>query len=166
MKHSTKQLTFCALGIALVCISTRIFQFPIPLGYAHLGNCMILLFAVYFDPWVGAISAGVGSALADLLSFPAWTVPTLIIKTLMGYAVSKIAGKEHKGIRSSRTFLGVLAGIVIMVLGYFVAGSIIYGSVVTGAAQIPGLTIEGIVGIVLFYVIAGALEATGVLKKL
>jgi uncharacterized membrane protein len=69
-RQNVQRLTVAALGTALVCICTRVFQFPIPLGYAHLGNCMILLFAVYFDPWVGAFSAGVGSALADLLSYP------------------------------------------------------------------------------------------------
>lgn len=168
MKTNVRQLTFTALGIALVCISTRIFQFPIPLGYAHLGNCMILLFAVYFDPWVGACAGGLGSALADLLSFPEWAFPTLIIKSIMGYAAAKIAkGKgETASIRSIRTFLAVLAAIFIMVAGYFIAGSILYGSIITGAAQIPGLVAEGIVGIILFYVIGAALEAAGVIKRL
>ena len=35
----------------------------------------------------------------------------------------------------------------------------------TGATQIPGLTAEGVVGIILFYVIAAALEAAGLTKK-
>ena len=166
-KNQIMQLTMAALGAALVCICTRIFQFPIPLGYAHLGNCMILLFAVYFDPWVGAAAGGLGSALADLLSFPEWALPTLIIKSLMGLAAALIAKKrgENATVRSVRTFLAVLAAILIMVVGYFAAGSVLYGSVVTGATQIPGLAAEGVVGIVLFYVIAAALEGTGVLKS-
>jgi uncharacterized membrane protein len=65
-----------------------------------------------------------------------------------------------------RTFIAVIVGIVIMVLGYFIGGSILYGSVITGATQIPGLATEGVVGILLFYVIGGALEAAGVTKKL
>ena len=52
-----------------------------------------------------------------------------------------------------------------MIVGYFIGGSILYGSVITGATQIPGLTAEGIVGIILFYVIAAALEAAGVTQK-
>lgn len=164
---SLERITAAALGTALVCVCTRVFQFPIPLGYAHLGNCMILLFAVYFDPWVGACAGGLGSALADLLSFPEWALPTLIIKSLMGLAASLIAKKrgQQATVRSLRTFLAVLAAILIMVAGYFVAGSILYGSVLTGATQIPGLVIEGVVGIVLFYVIAAALERAGVMKK-
>lgn len=165
--QNVRRLTIAALGTALVCICTRVFQFPIPLGYAHLGNCMILLFAVYFDPWIGAFAGGVGSALADLLSYPEWALPTLIIKCLMGLAAAVIAKKRGNmaRLKSVRTFLAVLAAIVIMVVGYFVAGSILYGSIVTGATQIPGLTVEGIVGIILFYVIAAALEAAGVMKK-
>lgn len=164
---SLERITAAALGTALVCVCTRVFQFPIPLGYAHLGNCMILLFAVYFAPWVGACAGGLGSALADLLSFPEWALPTLIIKSLMGLAASLIAKKrgQQATVRSLRTFLAVLAAILIMVAGYFVAGSILYGSVLTGATQIPGLVIEGVVGIVLFYVIAAALERAGVMKK-
>ena len=168
MNQSVRRLTIAALGTALVCISTRIFQFPIPLGYAHLGNCMILLFAVYFDPWIGALAAGVGSALADLLSFPVWAFPTLIIKCLMGYAAAKLAKKrdETATVKSLRTLLAVGVAILIMILGYTVAGAIMYGSVVTGISQIPGLTIEGIVGIVLFYVLGAALEKTGVIGRM
>ena len=166
--QNVRRLTIAALGVALVCICTRVFQFPIPLGYAHLGNCMILLFAVYFDPFIGACAGGLGSALADLLSYPEWALSTLIIKSLMGLAAAVVAKKkgEMATFKSVRAFLAVLAAIVIMVVGYFIAGSILYGSIATGATQIPGLVTEGIVGIILFYVIAAALEASGVMKKL
>lgn len=168
MKTSVRRLTTAALGAALVCIATSLFKFPIPLGYAHLGNCMILLFGVYFDPWTGAFAGGVGSALSDLLGYPEWFLPTLIIKTIMGLSIALIAKRKGQPphLKALRTLLAVAVGIVIMILGYFIAGSILYGSIVVGAAQIPGLTLEGVVGIVLFYVIAGALEATGLAKKM
>lgn len=163
MKSNIHRLTLAAMGAALVCISTSVLQFQIPLGYAHLGNCMILLFGVYCDPWVGAFAGGIGSMLSDLLGYPQWAIPTLIIKSLMGLLVSLIAKKRNTpaSLRSLRTLLGVLVGIFTMVLGYFLGGSLLYGSFVTGAAQIPGLAVEGIVGIVLFYLLALALEATG-----
>jgi uncharacterized membrane protein len=168
MKQNVRRLTTAALGAALVCIATSLLKFPIPLGYAHLGNCMILLFGVFFDPWIGACAGGIGSALSDLLGYPEWVLPTLIIKTLMGLAVALISKKpgQQAKLRSMRTFIAVIVGIVIMVLGYFIGGSILYGSIITGATQIPGLATEGVVGILLFYVIGGALEAAGVTKKL
>lgn len=154
-----RTITLAALGAALVGVATSVLRFPIPLGYAHLGNCVILLFGVYSDPWVGAFAGGIGSALSDLLGYPEWTLPTLIIKTLMGLSVSHLAKGQEGCLRAPRTLMAVVVGIVIMVVGYFLGGSILYGSFITGAAQIPGLVMEGVVGIILFYVIATALEA-------
>lgn len=165
MKQNMHCLTLAALGAAVVCVSTCVLRFPIPLGYAHLGNGMILLFSVYGGPRVGAIAGGIGSMLADLLGFPQWALPTLVIKTLMGFAVSVISGTPTRArVRRGRTFFAVLTGIVIMVAGYFLFGAILYGSFITGAAQIPGLAAEGFVGMVLFYVLGGALEATHLTK--
>lgn len=79
--------------------------------------------------------------------------------------IAKKKGEQAKA-RSVRTLLAVIAGIVVMIVGYFIGGSILYGSVITGATQIPGLSAEGVVGIILFYVIAAALEAAGLTKKL
>lgn len=168
MNTNVRRMTSAAMGAALVCIATSMFQFPIPLGYAHLGNCMILLFGVYFDPWVGAAAGGIGSMLSDLMTYPQWALPTLLIKSLMGLAVSMLAKKrgEAPRLRAPRTLLAVLTGIMIMILGYFLGGTILYGSIVTGAAQLPGLAAEGAVGILLFYVIGASLEAAGLTKRL
>ena len=109
-----------------------------------------------------------GSALADLTSFPEWTVPTLVIKTLMGLLCGLIAGKARSGrprVRQWRVLFAGLAAVAEMVFGYFTAGSVLYGSVATGLTQVPGLAMEGAVGIVLFYLLGAALERTGVLKR-
>ena len=167
-KQNIRRLTVAALGAALVCVCTRAIQIPIPLGYAHLGDFAILLFAVYFGPWVGALAAGVGSALADLLSYPEWAPATFVIKCLMGWAVAVLARRrgETASLRSVRVFLAALAGMIIMVLGYFLAGSVMYGSVAAGAAQIPGLSVKGLAAMVLFYAAAAALEAAGLRRRL
>ena len=166
-RRTSERVALTALGTALICIATRVFQIPIPLGYAHLGNCVILLFAVYFDPVTGGLSAALGSALADLLSFPVWALPTLLIKGVMGAVCAVIAKKrgEQGRIRSVRALLACLAAIGIMVSGYFLAGSFLYGSFAAGAAQIPGLALEGVVGIGLFYALAAALEAAGTFRR-
>lgn len=141
MHSKTRQLTRAALGVALVCVATSIIKFPIPLGYAHLGNCMILLFGVYCDPWVGAFAGGVGSALSDLLGYPEWAIPTLIIKTLMGLGVALLAKKrgEAPRLRACRTFLAVLVGIVIMVLGYLREGLSSMALLLPGQPRFPAL---------------------------
>ena len=77
---------FCmtAVCMALTCIATMLIQIPIPLGYAHLGDSVILITAYLFGPVVGALAGGIGSAMADILTgYPVWAVPTLLIKTIM-----------------------------------------------------------------------------------
>lgn len=160
-KSESATIALNALCITLVFLGTRVLQFPIPLGYAHLGNALILLVAVYYGPKTGAIAGGLGSALADLTSYPAWTLPTLVIKSLMGLLCALIAGApKERGPRwrQPRVLLACLTATAEMIFGYFATGSALYGSVATGALQIPGLTAEGIVGIVLFYAIGVALE--------
>ncbi len=149
-----------ALSIALVCLSTIMIQIPIPLGYMHLGNVCILLVSCYLGPVPGLLAAGLGSAMADLLTYPQWALPTLLIKSLMGLAIGLAARGNYAGkTRPARTMAASATGIVIMILGYFLAGSLLYGSFAAGAAQIPGLTFEGVLAIVLFSVLDAPLKA-------
>lgn len=166
-ENKSKTVALSALCVSLVFIGTRVLQFPIPLGYAHLGNAMILLASVYFGPATGAVAGGLGSALADLTSYPEWTLPTLIIKTIMGFLCAYFAGApqtQTPRVRQPRVLLASVAAIAEMIVGYFVAGSVLYGSVATGLLQVPGLAAEGVVGIVLFYLLGASLERTGVLR--
>lgn len=168
MKENTaKYVTINALSIALVCISTMAIQIPIPLGYMHLGNTCILLTAALFGPTTGLLAGGIGSAMADLLTgYTQWVLPTLLIKSIMGFAIGALAqGKEKKlQIASPRTLLGSVAGVAIMVFGYFVAGAVMNGSVYTGLLQVPGLTLEGVIGMVIFYAIGFVLEKAKVTR--
>ena len=83
-KLNSRTISINALAIALVCLSTMFLQFPIPLGYAHLGNCFILISGVFFGPVTGLLAGGIGSALSDLLTgYAQWIIPTLIIKGIM-----------------------------------------------------------------------------------
>ncbi|MBR1659504.1 MAG: ECF transporter S component [Oscillospiraceae bacterium] len=167
MRFSGADLARDGMCAALVFVSTRVLQFPIPLGYAHLGNAMILLASVFFGARTGALAGGLGSALADLTSYPEWTLPTLVIKTLMGLLCAVIAGParaEGTRMRQLRVFFAVLAAIAEMVAGYVAAGAALYGSWAVGLSQAPGLLTEGAAGIALFYLLGTALERTGVMK--
>lgn len=154
---------------ALVCVTTAVVQIPIPLGYMHLGNVMILISGVFFGPVVGLLAGGIGSALADLLTgFAVWALPTLVIKSIMGYAIGRIVwGKENSfSMNAVRTALANLAGIAIMVAGYTIFGAVIYGSVAAGVSQVPGLSLEGVLAIVIFYVVYAAMSASHVTRYL
>jgi len=153
MKRNTSNLTMIGLFIALICIATMFFKIPIPYGYAHLGNGFIFLAAALTGNYGAMIAAGFGSALADMLGgWYQWVLPTLIIKSIMGLVTAFIMPKPAN-LKLPATFLAVFLGALVMVLGYTIAGSIMYGSVAAGVAQIPGLVAENVVGIVLFYLV-------------
>lgn len=162
---TAKNICITALSMALICIATMFIRVPIPLGYAHLGNTFILITAYYFGRKIGGISAAFGSALADLLTgFSIWIIPTLIIKSIMGYMIGKMSRKEGNMVKmiSLRVALAAILSNVWMVIGYTVSGSVLYGSIAAGLASTPGLLFEGAVNIVVFYVLGILLEKSKV----
>lgn len=93
---SVLKMVYTSLMITLVFISTYAIKVPVPFtnGYIHPGDSMVFLSGVLLGPLYGAIAAGIGSALADLLAgYTFWVIPTLIIKALMGYVVGLMATK-------------------------------------------------------------------------
>ena len=168
-ENTAKFVTINALSIALVCVSTMAIQIPIPLGYMHLGNTCILLTAALFGPTTGLLAGGIGSALADLLTgYTQWVLPTLLIKSIMGFVIGYLAwGKEKKlHMASVRTLIASIAGVAVMIAGYTIAGAVMNGSIYTGLLQVPGLTLEGIIGMAIFYVIGFVLERANVFRLL
>lgn len=102
MNHqSLRRLVLSALFAALACIATLVIQLHVsPNGYINLGDCIVLLCGWLLSPAYGAAAAGIGSAMADILSGYAYYAPaTLVVKALMALlggmafrAVSSMAG--------------------------------------------------------------------------
>ncbi len=163
MHNQTKELCLHGLFIAIVAVSTMVFQIPVSAtqGYIHLGDSMILLIAIFFGKKPGAIAGGVGSALADILSgYAHWALFTFIIKGLMGYLVGWIgqyAGKQQ-GFFNVRTSLATVLGILWMVFGYFVAGGILQSSFIVSLASIPENIVQGVSGAIVFFVVGYSLH--------
>jgi ECF-type riboflavin transporter, S component len=68
-RSRTTQLVFSAIMMCLITISTMFIRVPIPFtqGYAHLGDAMIFLSVLILGWRYGAVVAGVGSMMADIL---------------------------------------------------------------------------------------------------
>jgi len=74
-----------AVMSALVAVGTLIIRIPNPMGgYFNVGDVMIFVSALTFSPLIGGVAGGLGSAIADIIGFPLFVVPTLIIKGLEG----------------------------------------------------------------------------------
>ena len=148
----TKYICFTAVFSAIVCVATLFIQVPIPLGYFNISNSLILFFACLLPFPYGIIVGSMGCAIADLLSYPVWTVPTIIIKALMVlcfYGLAKLPIKNRTGKLTVASIISML----IPFIGYTFSGCIIYGNFLTGLTQAPGLFIEYIANVALFTIL-------------
>ncbi len=155
----TRKLTITALISSIVTVSTMIIQIPIPGGYIHGGDAIIILAAVFFGPIYGGIAAGIGSMLADILSgYAIWAFPSLLIKASMAYIIGKIAYQGADPLLNLRTYTGIIVGVIWMVIGYYLLGGLIVDSFKIAFASIPFNIIQGIGGILIFIPLALAMR--------
>lgn len=142
--RNTKIMVVSALLIALTCVSTMIIRIPTPsFGYIHPGDGFVLLCGFLLGPALGALCAGLGSALADLFSGYLIYVPgTFIIKALCAGIAALIMKKLSGDTFKKSAFgiaLGGVVGEVIMVAGYFFYEAILLGATVGSAAALAGV---------------------------
>ena len=157
-------MVITAMLAALTCVATMIIKIPSPLkGYINLGDCVVLVAGWLLSPGYGFFAAGVGSALADILSgYIIYAPATLIIKGIMAliaHFVYKILSKKSKSM-GPRVISGILAEIA-MVMGYFLFEGILYGfgpSVV----NIPANAVQGIAGLILGCLLVKIFERTDI----
>lgn len=170
-KIDAKVLALSAMFAALVTVATAFIKIPAPTGYAHAGDSMVFLTASVLPAPFSFLAAGVGGALADLLSgYAVWALPTALIKALNVlpfFFIRKILSKKNKDDKILRlaTFVAVVLSAAITVGGYFVANLLIYDA---GAAlaEIPFNLMQALVGAVLFTALGAALDAIGFKQKL
>ncbi|MCI8342390.1 MAG: ECF transporter S component [Firmicutes bacterium] len=168
---TTRDLCIKALLIALVCVATMVITVPVPAtsGYIHLGDSIILISSIFFGWEYGLIAGGVGSAMADLLGGYAHWVPfTFVIKALMGFVIGKIANYDgSKGnFFSVRNMLAAVAGIVWMIFGYLIGGTILKGSFAVALTSVPSNAVQGVGGLVIYIVIGYALDKAKIYRFL
>ena len=123
-----------ALSTALVMASTMAINVYVPAtrGYFNLGECMIYLTALLFDPLTAAFAGGVGSALADIaLGYLIYAPATLAIKAAEGAVASKLAEKLRA--RGERILLPMA---FLVVAGYFALILIIGYTIFVGEVEV------------------------------
>jgi len=149
-----KDLAETAILAALVFVVTRFIQIPIPLGYFNIGNTVILSGCLLLPFPYGVLAAAIGSALADLTSFPVYTIPTLIIKAVFPIIFYWICGRirrsEIKNSSYPRSLIAAAISTLIPLFGYTLTGMILYGGFAAGLAQFPGLVLEYVANLILF----------------
>ena len=167
MNKQIKTLVRAALFAALTCIMTLIIQIPAPTGHVNLGDVGVLLSAWALGPLWGAAAAGVGSALADLLSWPAYAPATFAIKFAMAFAAALILRAARKrGHKYIGMCLGAAAAEAIMVGGYFVYESVVLAVGAAAAASVPFNLVQGGIGALVGVTASMLMERGGMLNRL
>lgn len=155
---NTKKLVKAGLLCALVTVLTIFVQMPIPAiagAYINGGDAGVYLAAFLLGgPW-GAAVAGVGSAIADMaLGSMVYAPATLVIKAAMAFFAARI---YHGGGKFSR-ILAPLAGSAIMIAGYFLYESVLFGPGAATASVLFNLIQAG-GGTLAAYIATRALDA-------
>ncbi|ACD54065.1 membrane protein [Clostridium botulinum] len=137
---NVKELVLMGLMIALVYLAGSIIKIPSIGGFVHIGDCMVFLSVILLGKKKGAISSALGMFLVDVLGgYYLWAPFTLIIKGTMAY----IAGCILERIKSNNSFINNIIAFavsgVFMVIGYFIAGTIMAGLLTEKAGIIQGL---------------------------
>ena len=167
-KKIVMDIVLAALLAALACVATMLIQIPTPFkGYVNLGDGIVLVAGWILAPKYVFLAAGVGSALADLiLGYVTYAPATFLIKGAMALIVCYgYTWLHHKlGHLPSRILTGAVAEIV-MVLGYCVFESILYGFAVA-ALNLFSNSVQAVVGLVIGVVLIEILDKSKALSRL
>ena len=147
LSHTTS-ITLTAMFIVLTYIFTLIgVNITVGLGgYLHLGNIPLLVAAIFFGKKIGAVSAGVGMALFDLLSpYAIWAPYTLVIGLATGFVVGLITEKKKT---VPVIILAAVVAAIVKVVGYYFAEVMIYGSWIAPFVSIPANTMQVVIATV------------------
>lgn len=132
---STKKMVYIALLSAMAFVLTRFIQFPTALGYIHFGDSIIYLAAFLLGGGAAATVGAIGGGLSDLLSYPAYTLPTLIIKALVGFTAAAIFKKCSNKIFGM--ILAFVCGALIVAAGYYITEVAMTANFVSPLASVP-----------------------------
>ncbi len=170
-KNNLLKLVFSALLAAFVCVATLAIRIPSPLGgYINLGDCIVLVCGWLLGPVYGFLAGGLGSAIADLIGYPAYAVATFFIKglqalvaCLMFRLLSKMMGEKRRF--AAYLVSGIIAQLV-MVGGYYVFEGFYYKSFVSVLANVPFNLLQSVAGIVVGLVLIAIIDKTRIKKML
>ena len=156
-KTNLRHLTTTAIFAALICITTAyMLHIPVPAtgGYIHLGDSLIFLAATILPTPYAMLAGAIGGGLADLLTAPMWTLPTIIIKALIVLPFSKKGNK----ILTTRNLVAPLFAFCISALGYYVATAILYNQFTAFLTSVLGSAVQSFGSAVCFILFGFVLD--------
>ena len=165
------KIVVSAMFAALTCVATMVIRIPTfgTNGYVNIGDSVVLLCAWLIGGVYGALAAGIGSGLADLLAGYAQYVPgTFIIKFAMAYVAYLIFTSfvKKEKLKIFGFTISAIVAEIIMVFGYFAFESTLLGYGLAAAGSIGSNAVQGVICLVLGLVAVTALDKAGARDKM
>lgn len=153
-KTATKTVVYCALMTALVTVATVTLGFRTGDFFFNCGDAVIFVTAALLGPLPAMIAGGLGSFFADLAVYPATMFFTLVIKAVEGLVcglLMRALSVASRGRARSALFgaLSMTVGGLLMMTGYYVCNSFIYGTPVSALAALPADAVQAVSSVVL-----------------
>ena len=149
-RGSVAWLTMTALFMGMnIILSMSVFSIPVPGGHLYFCDTVINAAAMLLDPVSAFIVGGVGSFLGDFFFYPAPMFVSLVTHGLQAMAVSWISHRVLSGKQKASSVLAVIAGSVIMVIGYTLGRAYVYSTPEYAVLKLPFEILQAGVGAVL-----------------
>ncbi|HFI0159475.1 TPA: ECF transporter S component [Streptococcus suis] len=147
----TQEVVLLAILTALTLVLAHV-HMPTLSGFVTLLDVGVYFTAFYLGKKEGAIVGGLAGLLIDfLLGYPQWAFFSLLFHGAQGY---------FAGWTGRKRFLGIIFASLSMIGGYFVASSFMY-NVADAVTSLMSNTLQNIIGLVLGYILAQAIERIG-----
>lgn len=168
----TVKIAQAGLFTAIIFVFTMFVKIPVGIGYAHVGDAFIYLYACMGGGWYALVAGSIGATIADLVGGYAIYAPaTLIIKPLVALPFVLLCKNEEK-ILNLRSGLTNILALVIDTTLYFVANLIIMNQGNMGVAFKTALTstlgtaLQGVASTVVFIIVALALDKVNMKQRM
>ncbi len=110
-------------------VGTTVIRIPIPAtgGYFNLGDTFVMAAGLLYGARAGALVGLIGPTLADAIGFPQFIPATAVVKFCEGGLVGLLAaGSAGMRFGRYRAAIALLAGVIVLVAGYFVFEAFVY----------------------------------------
>ncbi|WP_024866831.1 TIGR04002 family protein [Butyrivibrio sp. FCS014] len=159
-KSKIYTLTLSGVFAALITIFTAyIGHIPVGVngGYIHFGDGLIYLAATILPLPYAMLAGAIGGGLADLLTAPAWTLATVIIKALI---VIPFSNKTLR-IVSKRNIAAPVIAYFISATGYYIAEALLFGAKAAIFTSFTGSFVQSLGSMIFFLMLGTTLDKLG-----
>jgi uncharacterized membrane protein len=117
----------------------------------------ICFIAFTFGPVSAFLAAGLGTAIADLISgYAQWAPISFVVHGIEGLLIALIVRKQP--LSKMRTLLAAIGCVLTVSLGYFVLSALFISTVAVAATEIPPNMIQAGVGVVFGLALSKAIK--------